>query len=54
MESAGKGIVDGRAPSGDHFIVGHGLIVNPFLLDWSRRAGRALAHHNPMGPFKRE
>jgi hypothetical protein len=33
---------------------GSGPIVNPFLLDRSRRAGRANAHHNPLDPFKPE
>jgi integrase len=33
---------------------GAGPIMNPFPLDWSRRGGRAHAHHNPMEPFRNE
>ncbi len=37
-----------------HLDVGSGPLVNPFPLDWSRRAGRAHAHHNPMEPYRHE
>lgn len=37
-----------------HLEVGTGPIVNPFPLDWSRRSGRANAHHNPMNEFRRD
>jgi len=37
-----------------HLETGDGPLVNPFPLDRSRRAGRANAHHNPMGEFRRE
>ncbi|WP_399139570.1 tyrosine-type recombinase/integrase [Streptomyces sp. NBUA17] len=37
-----------------HRDFGTGPILNPFPLTWSRRAGRANAHHNPMEPFSNE
>jgi integrase len=37
-----------------HVEAGTGPLVNPFPLDRSRGAGRAHAHHNPAGPFRRE
>ena len=37
-----------------HVEAGTGPLVNPFPLDRSRGAGRALAHHHPMEPFRRE
>jgi hypothetical protein len=43
-----------RSFYGFHVEAGTGPLVNPFPLDWSRRAGRAHAHHNPMEPYRRE
>lgn len=37
-----------------HLEAGTGPVINPFLLDRSRRGGRANAHHNPMEPFRKE
>jgi integrase len=37
-----------------HRDVGSGPMLNPFPLDWSRRGGRAHAHHNPMEPHRAE
>jgi integrase len=37
-----------------HLEAGTGPIINPFPLDWSRRSGRANAHHNPMREFRRD
>jgi len=37
-----------------HLEEGDGPLINPFLLDRSRRAGRAHAHHNPMEVFRNE
>jgi len=37
-----------------HRDAGTGPVINPFPLDWSRRGGRAHAHHNPMDPYRGE